>query len=284
MTNVAFAGLPKITQIRVAAVAVLKLAATIAGNNIIDTPIDEVLPDNFPMVAVFTDLAWDPFFTAGGIPGFKVRATLTLVCATVAAAESDAILQADILAQQARTAVLCDPTLMSLVGPVAGMEAKRGGGRNTKSSRYVVSDKIDITLGWEETFTPNTATNLATDGTPQAARRAAIAPLTGIANQVAASPVAPPGTYSITLTGAISFQLTGPAGTASGTVGAPCFKGIGFTLAAGSAAFAAGDNFSVLVVANADPLVTAGAANAGNGTVTNLVLAANLTGATNNFT
>lgn len=58
------------------------------------------------------------------------------------------------------------------------------------------------------------------------------------------------GNYVLTATGATTFKVTDPEGTAlpNATVGTPYLQqGIGFTLTAGGTAFAAGDTFNVTV-------------------------------------
>jgi len=89
-----------------------------------------------------------------------------------------------------------------------------------------------------------------------------------------AAPATMIGTYSVLLTSATAFTVTAPDGqTATGTVGS-AFSGlgIGFTITAGGAPFAAGDSFTLTTTATpGNPsIASAAGTNTGNGTIGSL--------------
>jgi hypothetical protein len=81
------------------------------------------------------------------------------------------------------------------------------------------------------------------------------------------------GVYTVTFTGATTYTVTAPDGTAlaAGVTGTAYFDGIGFQLNAGGTAFVAGDGFTVTIANGVAPVVAAKTGgNTGNGTLTNV--------------
>lgn len=77
------------------------------------------------------------------------------------------------------------------------------------------------------------------------------------------------GTYTVTLLSATTFSVAAPDGTAlaNGTVGTDYDDGIGFKLTAGATPYAANDSYTVTLANGVAPVVAAGGANVGNGTL-----------------
>jgi hypothetical protein len=109
----------------------------------------------------------------------------------------------------------------------------------------------------------------------------------GTVGAVSANPVPVQiGTYLVTMTGATTFGVTAPDGSvlSAGSSAAPYLDGIGFKYTAGGTPNAAGDTFSIAVAIGAAPVVTAGGANVGNGTLSGLEVVQNAIAMTGNYT
>ena len=176
-----FSTLPKETQVRIAAVAVLQAAGTNAGDNVLDTPLDALDPEKqYPAIAVATSTDRQTIARAGGIPAFEVTFSLHIGAGTVAALKTDAVQQCDQFAEQIRCALLQDPVFVRLFGPVTAVSEKKSAGKG--NPRYIAMVEQTFTTTWCETYAPNFTSVLDVSGEPLAAARTVIGPLETIAN------------------------------------------------------------------------------------------------------
>lgn len=180
-----FAQLPRITQLRMAAVAVLKAVGTAAGANVFDEEQDDLTDAQMPCIVV-TCLA-DRSASGGGMqagpPTFDVTYRLHLQCFAVDADQQLAQVIAESLAQAARTALLSDPVYVRFLGPVS--DIKEASGRQMRERRYVGWSGTEIAtrpIPSGERYTPATTSPLAPDGTPGTLRTVtdALAVITGV--------------------------------------------------------------------------------------------------------
>ena len=179
--------LPRETLMRQAAVAVLKAAGTFAGSNVFDTRLDALDEEaQFPAIWVVSSVQRDTSSRAGGVPCFQVVYSLQVGCGHVNAIDVLAVQNVDILAQQVREALLCDPVwLPKYFGQVDNIREKRVWGRGGKAARYVSVVEMTFTSVWQrEIYTPNLTSVLDINGMPQAAPRAVITDLTSITETI----------------------------------------------------------------------------------------------------
>jgi hypothetical protein len=192
--SLTFANLPRATQLRQAAVAVLQNAGTAAGARVFDTPLDALDPNgDYPCISVTTTTDRAGASNAGGAVQFKVTYNLHVACSVIAAVANDAIVGVEVLAQAARTALFSDPVFRKFFGPIASVDEKGAGGKN--DARYIATMALDIASVAAvpgEVYAPIPATVLQPTGQPQAAPRQAITPLLEITGHVALPGQQPP--------------------------------------------------------------------------------------------
>jgi hypothetical protein len=199
MSGSFFATLPKGVRIRQSAVAVVLSQATIAGQNIFDSPLDPVPANATAVVNFYSAERRDTISAGGGRPAFKVQYTLSIQIIFADASAEQAILQSDILKQQVFDALFEDPVWPSMLEQPSSIEEKR---EDTKSDgeRYRVEHLVAIIASWRETFGARGTTVLSPSGPP--GRSAAVqAPLTQVnTTYVAGSAPGPDGQGSVQTT------------------------------------------------------------------------------------
>ncbi len=183
MSGTAFALLPKGTQVRQAAIAVLKGFGTIAAVNVQDSPLDPVQTDAEPQINVFSSERRDGRATAGSRPGFHVQFTLQVQILVTAAVQTDAVRQMEVLKQQVLEALFGDPVFPSLFEPGVTIEEKPNFGRD--GQRYVAEGLIGIQSGWIENYDQRSTSVLLPTGQP-AMQRQVIAGLAAINDTIVA--------------------------------------------------------------------------------------------------
>ena len=164
MSGTAYALLPKGTQVRQAAVAVLKGFGTLAAANVQDSPLDPVQTNAEPQINVFSTERRDGRATAGSRPAFHVQFTLQVQILVTAALQADVVRQMDVLKQQCLEALFGDPVFPSLFEPGINIEEKPNFGRD--GERYVAEDLIGIQSGWFETYDQRSTSVLLPTGQP----------------------------------------------------------------------------------------------------------------------
>ncbi len=178
-----FSTYPRGTQVRMAAVAVIKSQATLAGLAVYDNPLDPVPENAEPRVNVYCNERRDGIGLATILPTLQVRYTLMVQCLTVAALPADAVMYADILKQQVLEALFGDPNWPKLLGTLQTVEEKRE--HSNDGERYVTSHQINILGGWKEAYDARPTSVLNGSGFP--GRPAPIIlPLTGANNTIVA--------------------------------------------------------------------------------------------------
>ena len=196
-----FSTLPKGTRIRLAAIAVLQAAGTNAGDNVLDTPLDSLAPDSFPVIAVTCTTDRQSIAAAGGPPAFRVSYVLHVGAGVTAAEQADAVQQADQLAQQIMDALLCDPVWIRLIGPVTAVSEEKSAGKG--NPRYIASVVQKITASWLESYAPNATSVLDVNGEPLAAARDVFVPLESISDTLQLQ--------TLTAAGTLALSAAGPA-------------------------------------------------------------------------
>ncbi len=178
-----FETLPLGTRVRRAAVAVLLSQGTLAGLNVFDSPLIPIPEGEQSCVNVFSSERRDTVAGAGGRPGFRVMFTLQLQCVFLAADQSTAILQTDILKQQALEALLGDPVWPSMTEAVETIEEKRTHGHD--GQRWLMEHSIALQSGWREFYTQRGTSVLQLGGQP-GTPRSVILPLQTAKNTIVA--------------------------------------------------------------------------------------------------
>jgi len=140
--------------IRDSAITILLAANTIAGTRVRQEWIDDPTDADLPMLSVMIDSSGQSLSGAGGAPTFDVTGDLVIVAHVAEAQQPDAVRQADLLADQARSALLCSATFLGLAS-VRSWRVVRSFKNN--AALILAETRIVLTLGWRETVEPTVA-------------------------------------------------------------------------------------------------------------------------------
>ncbi len=140
--------------IRDAVHALLLAANTLAGERVQREQIDEMPDIDLPTIVVMVDSQGRNLATAGTAPVFDTTADLLVLARIADAKPSDAVSKVDVLADQAREAILCAPSFLSLCRVLSW----RIGRTFRNEGRVIIAEaRIVLSLAWQETIEPRTA-------------------------------------------------------------------------------------------------------------------------------
>jgi hypothetical protein len=176
-----FTDLPKGTQLRLAAQAVLKAAGTLAGPRVFDSRIDPLGEADMPAIIVTSAESRQTMSAAGGAATFRVDYTLRLQGVVISANEIQAVVQADVLRGQMLDGLLGDPVWPGLLEAIGAVEHSEF--TTNTEARFERQTVITLHSAFREKYVHRPTSVLLPGGEP-ATWRDVIVPLTTIENTI----------------------------------------------------------------------------------------------------